>query len=131
MRKSVLGLGAMALMASAVFANDPGNTQVAASDKSSAAFSKLDTDKDGRISAIEAANDSKVSAAFTQADMDKDGYLSREEFKSLSSGSAGRMPSDTMPPSSTHSDTTTAPSDSTPADAGRMPPDTSTLPPQQ
>ena len=53
-------------------------TQVAArgGDDTRQRFTKLDADKDGRVSAIEAANDSKLAAAFTQADTDKDGYLS-------------------------------------------------------
>lgn len=53
-------------------------------DTSMAAFRKLDTDHDGRISALEAADSPKVAAAFTMADKDKDGYLSQEEFAAIS-----------------------------------------------
>lgn len=112
MRKLVLGMGAAALMASLAFANDETtNTQVAASDTTSAAFTKLDADNDGRVSAIEAANNSSLAASFTQADMDKDGYLSRDEFKSLSTSSDS---SATTTPS-TQSDT------SAPADTAAAP----------
>src|ERR1700730_9333671 len=58
--------------------------RLARMDTSEAAFRKLDTDNDGRISALEAAENPRVAAAFTMADKDKDGYLSLEEFESIS-----------------------------------------------
>lgn len=87
MRKLVFGLSTTIVAASAafaVFAADPtvsDDTRMAAAD--TAAFNKLDADGDGRVSAIEAANDSKIAAAFTQADVDKDGYLTKSEFANL------------------------------------------------
>jgi len=83
MRKLVLGLSATALIATAAFAQETttDNSRLAAADSS--VFTKLDADADGRVSAIEAANDSKVAAGFTQADADKDGYLSKAEFANL------------------------------------------------
>ena len=107
MNRLVLGIGAAALLTSAAFANEPENTQVAAVDNSPAAFSKLDMDKDGRVSAIEAANDSKLAAAFTQSDTDRDGYLSMAEFQGIGGGASSSSPS-TMP---SEPDTTTPPSD--------------------
>lgn len=97
MKKAVLGIGA-ALVAVAAFANDPNqDTKVAAVDANSATFAKLDADMDGRVSALEAANDTKVATAFTAADADKDGYLSKEEFAAMgqaegSSEDAGTEP---------------------------------------
>ena len=61
--------------------------RLARMDTSEAAFRKLDTDNDGRISALEAAENPRVAAAFTMADKDKDGYLSKEEFESMGAGS--------------------------------------------
>jgi hypothetical protein len=110
MRKLLLGLSAIALISIATFvvaqsdkqqsATEPTPTasqldtgtrmRLAAMDTSPAAFRKLDGDHDGRISAIEAADNPRVAAAFTLADKDKDGYLSQEEFESLSS-SATRL----------------------------------------
>jgi hypothetical protein len=58
--------------------------RLARMDTSVAAFRKLDTDNDGRISALEAAENPRIAAAFTMADKDKDGYLSMEEFESIS-----------------------------------------------
>jgi Ca2+-binding EF-hand superfamily protein len=92
MKKLLLGFGAMALAASAAFAQEPtvsDSSRMAAAD--SAAFTKLDSDADGRVSAIEAANDSKVAAGFTQADADKDGYLSKAEFANLGKASKQSM----------------------------------------
>jgi hypothetical protein len=63
---------------------DPGTKlRLAAMDTSEAAFRKLDADHDGRISALEAADNPRVAAAFTMADKDKDGYLSKEEFEAI------------------------------------------------
>lgn len=110
MRKLILGVGAAALLAGVAFAAEPGadagNTRLAAAD--AAKFSKLDTDQDGRVSAIEAAADSKVAAGFTRADTDKDGYLSQAEFANLGRSSssmdesegAPQPRSDTMTPES-------------------------------
>lgn len=112
MRKLILGLSAMTLVASAAFAGeDEDNTRMAAAEGSSASFTKLDADADGRISAIEAANDSKVAAAFTTSDADKDGYLSKSEYaqmaKSSSDTGATQQPrsSSSMPDPSAPSDT--------------------------
>jgi hypothetical protein len=58
-------------------------TRLAVIDVSDAAFNKLDTDHDGRISALEANANPKVAARFLEADRDHDGFLSREEFRSL------------------------------------------------
>src|SRR3569832_963680 len=57
--------------------------RLAVMDTSVAAFRKLDRDNDGRISALEAADNPKVAAAVTMADKDKDGYLSKEEFEAM------------------------------------------------
>ena len=99
MRKMVvLGMGAAALLATAAFAQDEDTTRVAAAEKS-AAFSKLDTDADGRVSAIEAAADSKVAQGFTSADADKDGYLSKAEFTQLGRSMERASPDDRTAPS--------------------------------
>ena len=110
MRKLVLGLSVTAVMASAAFAAEPtaDNTRLAASD--SAVFAKLDSDTDGRISAIEASNDSKVASGFTQADADKDGYLSKAEFASLAKMKSSTDRSPATPRSdSTEDSSTTSP----------------------
>jgi hypothetical protein len=91
MRKLALGMSAMALMVSAAAsADEQDNTRVAAADSPAAAFTKLDADTDGRISAIEAANSSKVAAGFTTADANKDGYLSKPEFAAMTSSATDR-----------------------------------------
>lgn len=80
---------------------------LAAINTSDAAFRKLDTDNDGRISALEAANNVNVATAFTMADKDRDGYLSREEFKSVNAASTQSSDVDVASPSG---DTATEPS---------------------
>lgn len=57
--------------------------RLATIDVSDAAFAKLDTDHDGRISALEANANPKVAARFLEADRNHDGFLSLEEFKTL------------------------------------------------
>jgi EF hand len=112
MRESVLGVCAAALITAAGFVaaqasrplppaqtapqsastatqGDPGEAssnpglRLAAIDTSDEAFRKLDTDHDGRISALEANADPRVAALFPMADKDKDGYLSKEEFRAI------------------------------------------------
>jgi hypothetical protein len=116
MRKLILGMSALALVASAAaFADDQDDTRLAAAEGTPAAtFTKLDADADGRISAIEAANNSKVASGFTTSDSDKDGYLSKAEFAQMSSSmnQRGAQPrsSSSMPDPSVPSDTSeTAP----------------------
>src|SRR5262245_59596990 len=71
---------------------DPGTRmRLAAMDTSPSAFRKLDHDNDGRISALEAADNPKLAAAFTMADKDKDGYLSKEEFEAMNPSSPNAM----------------------------------------
>src|SRR5213595_410786 len=121
MRKLLLGISAIALICIAGFvaqaaAQPQASTQAAVEDASqpdqgtklrlavmdtsAAAFRRLDEDKDGRISALEAANNPRVAAAFTMADKDKDGYLSKEEFEALSSGA--KADPDASSPSGDH-----------------------------
>ena len=80
MKKFVLGMSALALAASAARLPPKATTRRLPQRPTRLSFTKLDADADGRVSAIEAANDSKVAAGFTAADADKDGYLSKEEF---------------------------------------------------
>jgi hypothetical protein len=88
-------------------------TRLATIDVSDEAFQKLDTDHDGRISALEANASPKVAARFLEADRNPagiggngtvtnhDGFLSREEFTSLANGEAiGGKRSGANPPSS-------------------------------
>ena len=77
MRKLVLGMSALALVASAAaFAQSPDRAAAPnAAESMTPSFTKLDADADGRVSAIEAANNSRVAAGFTSADANKDGYL--------------------------------------------------------
>ena len=91
MRKLILGMSALAVVASAAaFAQEEDDTRLAAADSPAATFMKLDADADGRISAIEAANNSKVAAGFTTADVDKDGYLTKGEFAQMSNSASDR-----------------------------------------
>ena len=92
-----------------------------------AAFRKLDEDRDGRISALEAADNPRVAAAFTMADKDKDGYLSKEEFESMSS--AATRPPD-VDASSPSGDRVSGPSGDQVATGPNDPSPTSTAPPQ-
>jgi hypothetical protein len=120
MRKLILGVSATALIASAAaFAQDEDNTRVAAAE-GTPTFTKLDADQDGRISAIEAANNSKVAAGFTASDADKDGYLSKAEFAQMARmGDSTTQPGATTPRSQSES---TTPEPSTPSDTSETAP---------
>lgn len=107
---------------------DPGTKmRLAAMDTSAAAFRKLDADNDGRISAIEAADNPRVAAAFTMADKDKDGYLSKEEFEAMNPSSTKREVDASTP----SGDRVTDPSGDQPATAPNEPTPTSNSPAPQ
>src|SRR3954471_12241409 len=110
MRKLVLGMSALALVASAAaFAADEDDTRVATAESMKPSFTQLDADADGRISAIEAANNSRVAAGFTSADANKDGYLSKNEYLQLAqAASNGASPRSSSSDQSSE-DSTTAP----------------------
>ena len=76
--------------------------RLASIDVSDEAFQKLDTDHDGRISALEANASPKVAGRFLEADRNHDGFLSRDEFKTLANGEAigGKRSGANPPPSS-------------------------------
>ena len=122
--RSTLGQASVDNPAESATQPDPGTKmRLAAMDTSPAAFRKLDADNDGRISAIEAADDPRVAAAFTMADKDKDGYLSKEEFEALNPSTSTKRDVDASTPSG---DRVTAPSDDQPATAPNEPTPTST-----
>jgi hypothetical protein len=97
---------------------DPGTKmRLAAMDTSPAAFRKLDADNDGRISALEAADNPRLAAAFTLADKDKDGYLSKEEFEAMRSAATNANAKD-VDASSPSGDRATEPSGDRATDPG-------------
>jgi hypothetical protein len=105
---------------------DPGTKlRLAAMDTSAAAFRKLDADNDGRISALEAAENPRVAAAFTMADKDKDGYLSKEEFEAMNPSAAVKQDVDASTPSG---DRVSDPNGDQPATGPNEPTPTSTSP---
>lgn len=88
---------------------------------SSAGFDALDTNRDGRISKVEAAADSKIM--FSTADANGDGYLDSKEFKGSKSGSD--MPT-SQPQSSSMPDSTDQPDTTVPQESTAPPADTET-----
>ena len=109
MRKFILGMSALALVASAAaFAQEEDDTRVAAAEAQTPSFTKLDADADGRVSAIEAANNSRVAAGFTSADSNRDGYLSKSEYAQIEKSASSAAPRPSSPPAE-DSQTTPAP----------------------
>jgi len=74
--KSILAAAIVATLPLAVSAGDKDKTVTTTS--TSAQFDTLDTNRDGRISATEAAVDSKI--VFSTADKNGDGYLDGNEY---------------------------------------------------
>lgn len=107
MRKLVLGVSALTLVASAAVLADDDTARVATAESMTPSFTKLDADGDGRISAIEAANNSRVAAGFTAADANKDGYLSKAEYAQLARAAS----SSAAPQSRSNREDQTVPSD--------------------
>jgi hypothetical protein len=53
---------------------------IAGDDAQQKEFSQLDTNRDGAITAAEAAADKRVMASFSEADANQDGYQSKDEY---------------------------------------------------
>ena len=85
-RKFTLVLAAGALSIAGLSLADEPTTAPAASTTAdtTVTFSKLDTDKDGKISASEATANQKVADGFVAADKNQDGYLDQAEFAAIS-----------------------------------------------
>lgn len=106
MRSTILAMSAAALTAAAAaWAAEPtagqderGGRKVAAVDTSAAGFRRIDTDRDGRLSAMEAARHPPVAEAFTSADRDGDGYLSEKEFRAMGDDERAPEPADEAGP---------------------------------
>jgi Ca2+-binding EF-hand superfamily protein len=68
-------------MGGVALADEP--SQQAAADTTTATFTSLDADKDGKISPSEAAANPKIADKFVTADKNQDGYLDPVEFSAL------------------------------------------------
>jgi len=77
--KSLIAATVIASLPLAAFAGDKDKTVTPDGAATSAQFDTLDTNRDGRISRVEATSDSKI--VFSTADKDGDGYLDNNEFK--------------------------------------------------
>ena len=79
--KSIIAAAVVATLPLAVFAGDKDKTANSKNTATSSQFNALDTDRDGRISPAEAANDTKI--VFSTADKNGDGYLDSSEYMHL------------------------------------------------
>lgn len=75
--KSLIAAAIVVTLPLSVFAGDKDKTP-AMGTTASAQFTMLDTNRDGRISEMEASSDSKIM--FTTADKNGDGFLDSNEF---------------------------------------------------
>lgn len=81
--KLAMAAGALSI-AGVAFADEPNSTAAnAPQSDTTVTFSKLDTDKDGKISASEATANQKVADQFVAADKNQDGYLDQSEFAAI------------------------------------------------
>jgi hypothetical protein len=91
---------AVALLPMAATAGDQATTKSATTTASAKNFDKLDNDRDGRLSKLEASSDSKLM--FSSLDTNGDGYIDRMEYSrhDASSGSTrDAVPSSQSPES--------------------------------
>jgi hypothetical protein len=79
MKKLILTT-ALSLTAPFAFAEQPASVSPPPSPASAAAFSQIDTDRDGVISKQEASSFSAVEVIFDDADANRDGALDADEF---------------------------------------------------
>lgn len=85
--KSIIAAAIVTTLPLAAFAGDKDKT--AAPTATSSQFNALDVNRDGRISPVEASNDTKI--VFSTADRNGDGYLDSNEYMHLG------MSTDSMP----------------------------------
>ena len=76
--KSMIAATLFAVLPVSVFAGDKDKTQAPMGATASAQFDTLDTNRDGRISPVEASMDAKI--VFSTADKNGDGYLDSAEY---------------------------------------------------
>ena len=76
--KTIIAAAVLATLPLAAFAGDKDKTAGAAT---SSQFNALDTNRDGRLSPMEATNDTKI--VFSTADKNGDGYLDSDEYMHL------------------------------------------------
>jgi hypothetical protein len=95
---SLIAAAVIAVLPLASFAGDKDKTVAPMGAATSAQFDTLDTNRDGRISPVEASTDSKI--VFTTADKNGDGYLDNSEY-SQRKMSAEPMPHSGNPPADT------------------------------
>ena len=79
--KSLIAAAVFATLPLAAFAGDKDKTMTPTGTATSAQFNTLDTNRDGRISPAEAANDTKI--VFSTADKNGDGFLDSSEYLNL------------------------------------------------
>jgi Ca2+-binding EF-hand superfamily protein len=70
----------------------PTAASVAAPAASGDAFSRLDADKDGRVSSTEADRDRGFSASFAAMDANADGFVTRDEHTARARANAQPVP---------------------------------------
>jgi hypothetical protein len=87
--KALIAAALVVAMPLGAFAGDKDKAPAPMGTVASAQFDTLDTNRDGRISPLEASTDSKIE--FTTADKNGDGYLDNTEY------SHRDMSPDTMP----------------------------------
>ena len=79
--KSIIAAAVVATLPLAAFGGEKDKTAIPKNTATSSQFNALDTDRDGRISPAEAANDTKI--VFSTADKNGDGYLDSSEYMHL------------------------------------------------
>jgi hypothetical protein len=75
---SLIASAVVVLLPLAAIAGDKDKTPAPMGTANSAHFDKLDVNRDGRLTQVEAATDSKI--VFTTADKNGDGYLDANEY---------------------------------------------------
>jgi len=76
--KSMIAATLIAVLPLSALAGDKDKTQAPMGTAASAQFDTLDTNRDGRLSPVEASTDAKI--VFTAADKNGDGYLDNAEY---------------------------------------------------
>jgi hypothetical protein len=93
--KSLIAAAVVVALPLSVLAGDKDKTPAPLGTVASAQFTTLDSNRDGRISQVEAARDSKI--VFTSVDKNGDGFIDGTEFAHRDTANDAAMPNSGEP----------------------------------
>jgi len=77
---TVIAVTVLSMFSTAAFAGDDGDAKARVAKRVDEAFTRLDTNKDGKLSHDEASKGRRIAKHFDDIDADHDGFVTRAEL---------------------------------------------------